>query len=161
MAAEMTMPQQAVALVRRTRAGDQNAWATIYRIGEEARKGQPRARQAFELIKRFIERSPAAEYTLGAETAVVMDTPAGSVADPEASKPMLPKGSLSQILDTDVTARVIANAWKYKNGMPGAAVALAAGPPLVEPLVARDRPQGIPGHAEQAHVPLRRAVLQR
>ena len=31
--------QTAASLVRRSRAGDQNATATLYRIGEEARKG--------------------------------------------------------------------------------------------------------------------------
>jgi hypothetical protein len=52
------------------------------------------------------------------------------VADPELSKPALPKGSLDGILDPDKCTSVIANAWKYAHGLDAAALVLANGPTL-------------------------------
>lgn len=128
--------EQAAALVRRTRAGDQNAWATIYRVGEEARKGQPTARRAFAAIQNFIDTTPAEEFMLGGEPPIVMDTPAAQQQDAERSKQSLPRGALDDIYDTDVTARVIAGAWRFKHGMNAAALVLAGGPPLNAGLIA-------------------------
>ena len=66
---------QAASLVRRTRAGDQNAQATVYRIGEESRKGgNARAAAIAAAIKQFIEKNPAKDFVLGAEPAPVSYT---------------------------------------------------------------------------------------
>jgi hypothetical protein len=140
------MVQQAASIVRRTRAGDQNAWAIIYKIGEQARTGRnPRAVEAYTLVRSYIEHNPSAPFQLGEGKPVVIDTPGGMVPtrglriqqDPEMRKPPLPKGVLNGILDPDMTARCILNACQFRRGLQGAAVALAAGPMLSDEAVRR------------------------
>ena len=125
--------QQSGALVRRARAGDQNALATILKVGEAARSGGQRALQAFSYIKSYIDSNPAQEFVLGAEAPVVMDTPQAPLAkipDPELRKPVLPRGIFDRLFDPDYFALCIVRACGYRHGLPAAATVLASGPPL-------------------------------
>jgi hypothetical protein len=137
---------QAASLVRRTRAGDQNAQATVYRIGEESRKGgNARAAAIAAAIKQFIEKNPAKDFVLGAEPALLANTPSSegstalatraapaklTAAQIEARKPPIPRGLLDKLFDPELFALVIVRACSYRNGLPAAAVVLASGPPL-------------------------------
>lgn len=134
----------AIGLVRRARAGDQNATAMILRVGEEARRGNNRrATVAFTAIQDYIDRNPAQDFVLGAEggAAIIMDPPnGGSVAlvastpptakEIEARKPPLPRGIFDKLFDPDWSALVIVKACQYRNGLPATAAVLASGPPL-------------------------------
>lgn len=125
--------QQSGALVRRARAGDQNALATILKVGEAARAGGARAAAAFSAIKQYIESNPAKEFTLGAEAPVVMDTPQSTpmkTVDPELRKPPLPRGIFDRLFDPEYFALCIVKACGYRHGLPAAATVLASGPPL-------------------------------
>jgi len=153
MSASAELVDRAASLVRRTRAGDQNAQATIYRIGEEARKGKnQRVSQMAAAIKHYMESHPATEFTLGAEPAVIVDTPQRpsrgqstalartqsappAKVNPESKKPPLPKGMLDQLFDPELFALVVVRACGYRNGLAAAAVTLAAGPPLTNPVI--------------------------
>ncbi len=153
MSAAVELVDQAAGLVRRTRAGDQNAQATIYRIGEEARKGKNRRVVAMAAaIKQYMDTHPPVEFTLGAEPAIIADTPQPTKqtstalattrraplvsqkdkakAALEARKPPLPRGIFDRLFDPEHFALVIVHACKYRNGLPAAAVVLASGPPL-------------------------------
>jgi len=132
------MASEAASLVRRSRAGDQNAQALIAMVGREARKGVPRARTAFELLRQYIDANPPQEFALGTEPALVMDPPKVSLVktkpakkmDPELRKPPLPRGSLEGLFYPDQMAICILRACAYRHGLQGAAVVLAGGPPL-------------------------------
>jgi hypothetical protein len=62
----MNQAEGAKQLVERARAGDQNAMGMIAMVGENARKGNPKARSAFMLIQEFINNHPAGSI-MGAE----------------------------------------------------------------------------------------------
>jgi hypothetical protein len=134
--------EQSAALVRRSRAGDQNAQATIYRIGQEARKGQNRrAATAFALIQKFIKEHPSEnddEGPLPKDAPIIMATPVTVEVrkDPELRKPPLPRGALNGIFSGDV-AMTILNAARYRHGLSAAAAVLASGPPLTVDAVKR------------------------
>jgi hypothetical protein len=142
MSASAALVDQAASLVRRTRAGDQNAQATLYRIGEESRKGNNRRAEAMALaIKNFIDTNPPVDFTLGAEPALLADAPQTTARvraeralptkdELEARKPPLPRGILDKLFEPDLFAIVITRACGYRYGLPAAAVVLAAGPPL-------------------------------
>jgi len=155
MSAGASIGEHARALVRRTRAGDQNAWATIYRIGEEARKGgNKRADAMAQAIKQQLAAPSTDDFELGAEPALVLDpprggsggrTPAAAPAPAEAPtpatardkaalaenrKPPVPRGLLDRIFDPEQMAETIIKACGYRHGLQAAAVVLAAGPPL-------------------------------
>lgn len=53
-----TQEQVAVALVRRARAGDQNAMATLDLIGKNARAGNARAQKSFDLCMAYARANP-------------------------------------------------------------------------------------------------------
>jgi hypothetical protein len=139
------MVTQAASYVRRARAGDENAMAMLYRIGEEARKGNPRVTAAFAACKEYIDRNPAQPFVLGAEPPIVADSPkqAASTAlvvdppkvNPELRKPVLPRGIFDRLFDPDYFAVVIVRACQYRNGLPAAAAVLAAGPTLTNPVI--------------------------
>jgi hypothetical protein len=162
MSASAELVDRAASLVRRTRAGDQNAQATIYRIGEEARKGKnKRVAQMAAAIKHYMESHPATDFTLGAEPAVIINTPGSrngngngartngrpstalarapsapvAQVNPESKKPPMPRGLLDQLFDPELFALVVVRACGYRNGLAAAAVTLAAGPPLTTPVV--------------------------
>jgi hypothetical protein len=145
MAASAQLVDHAAALVRRTRAGDQNAWATIYRIGEEARKGSNRRAMAmFKAVEGYLKTNPDQPYTLGAEPPVIAETPQSTAMVPAASvklakpatrKPTLPRGIFDKLFDPDAFALVVVRACQYKDGMEAAAVVLASGPLLTKPVV--------------------------
>lgn len=147
MSSAVAIDQTVASLVRRSRAGDQNATAMIVRVGEEARRGNPKANQTAAAIKQFIDHNPAQDFTLGAEPVLVMDPPANdstaivpvkpSRAEIERKKPMLPRGAFDRLFDPEQTAVVIVKACGYRNGLPAAAIALAAGPPLTNDAVMR------------------------
>lgn len=156
MSAAAQFVDQAAGLVKRTRAGDQNAQATIYRIGEEARKGKNRRVVAMAAaIKQYMDTHPAVEFTLGAEPAIIAATPQAPPkqkqqstalavspraalatqkdrrrAAIEARKPPLPRGIFDRLFDPEHFSLVIVRACQYRNGLPAAAVVLASGPPL-------------------------------
>jgi hypothetical protein len=153
MAASAEFVDQAASLIRRTRAGDQNAQATIYRIGEEARSGSKNRRilAMAAAIKQYVDSNPADDYQLGAEPAIIASTPEPSkalakvpkakpavvVQSPEAKaqalemrKPPLPLGIFDQFFDPECFALVVVRACQYRHGLNAAAVILAAGPPL-------------------------------
>lgn len=136
-------------LVRRARAGDENAMALITRVGEEARKGNARAKQASVAIAEFIDKNPAKDFTLGGEP-VIMDPPSekaivAAVPTPEdikvrresgeAKKPPIPRGLFDRIFDPEYFALIIIRACQYRNGLPAAAAILASGPALTNPAV--------------------------
>lgn len=144
------LADRAATFVRRARAGDQNAAAMLRRIGEEARRGaSERAVAAFRVAKEYIDRHPATPFVLGAEPAVIADTPqsrapAASTAivvrpkpkvDPELRKPILPRGIFDKLFDPDSFALTVIRACQYRNGLPAAAVVLAAGPLLTNPVI--------------------------
>jgi hypothetical protein len=144
MSVSPSLVDHAASLVRRTRAGDQNAQAMIYRIGEESRKGNNTRAAAIALaIKQFIEKNPPKDFVLGAEPALLANTPQESTAlaaraapakltaaQIEARKPPIPRGLLDKLFDPELFALVIVRACSYRNGLPAAAVVLASGPPL-------------------------------
>lgn len=136
----------AVGLVRRARAGDQNATAMLLRIGEEARKGGQRAIAAFQAAKNFIDQNPSQPFELGGEStlpALIADGPVAAEAaplaqvDPEKKKPPLPRGIFATLFKPDWTALTIVRACGFRNGMPAAAAVLASGEPLTNPVVRR------------------------
>ena len=152
MSASASLVDHAASLVRRTRAGDQNAQATLYRIGEESRKGaNPRAAAIARAIKQYIDQNPPKDFVLGAEPALLADTPEGAsqstalavraapgkltAAQIEAKKPAIPRGLFDKLFDPEFFALVIVRACGYKNGLPAAAVVLASGPLLTAPVV--------------------------
>ena len=151
MSASASLVDQAASLVRRTRAGDQNAQATIYRIGEESRKGHnPRAASIALAIKRYIEKNPPKDFVLGAEPALLANSPDGgqstalavraepaklTAAQIEAKKPPVPRGLFDKLFDPELFALVVVRACGYRNGLPAAAVVLATGPLLTSPVV--------------------------
>ena len=147
MSSVAAIDQTVASLVRRSRAGDQNATAMITRVGEEARRGTPRAVQAAGAIKKFIESNPSQDFVLGAEPVLVMDPPANdstaivpvkpSKAEIERKKPTLPRGAFDHLFDPEQTAVTIIKCCGYRNGLQAAAVALAAGPPLTNDAVMR------------------------
>jgi hypothetical protein len=146
MTASAIMVDQAASLVRRSRAGDENAMAMLVKIGQAARQGSsPRAQSAFTAIKQYIERNPAQPFTLGADTVAVADAPLMPSAsspstsralgrplkvDPEKKKPPLPRGIFDRLFNPDDFALVVIRACQFRNGLPAAAVVLASGPPL-------------------------------
>ncbi len=134
--------QKAVELVRRARAGDQNAMGMIKQIGGAARQKPSaaitpkdrdriaRARAAFAAIRRYIETHPAtaaAAGLFGADSRLA----AAPKRDPELAKPMLPKGIFDALFDPERFEIIVVRACKYRHGLPAAAVVLASGPPLV------------------------------
>jgi hypothetical protein len=142
--------EQAAKLVRRTRAGDQNAMAIVYRIGEEARKGNKRASLAAKAVKQYIQQNPGEPgFTLGAEppavmdaspsTAIVVASPVAAIVsggpDPESRKPVLPPGSLEGILDPSALAIVVMRVLPYQHGLAAAATVLASGPLLTADVI--------------------------
>jgi hypothetical protein len=130
---------QAAALVRRSRAGDQNAMAQIFLIGQNARKGDKRAKYSAQAIQQYIQDNPPETTNIvriGDEPPVIMDSPDisrrammhGEDGSNEiASKPTLPRGALSGVCDPDHYADVIVKASEFQNGIDAAAVVLAAG----------------------------------
>lgn len=140
---------QAASYVRRARAGDENAMAMLARIGDESRRGNKRAAAAFVAMKDYIDRNPAQPFTLGAESAIIVDTPASLVrqsaevlalpppakVDREKSKPTLPRGIFDKLFDPEDFALTVVRACGYRNGLPAAAVVLAGGPLLTKPVV--------------------------
>lgn len=160
MTAAASMVDQAASLVRRARAGDQNAEATIYEIGRRARGGHPVATQAFAFVKRFIDTNPATEYTLGDEGPLVLPTaemqaPSRAMVrasatgvsatsqrpvirkDPEMRKSPLPPGALQGLRDQESFALCIVDACKYRHGLKAASVVLSNGPLLTNNRIAR------------------------
>lgn len=147
MSSAVALDQTVASLVRRSRAGDQNATAMITRVGEEARKGNPKASQTAAAIRQFIEGNPAQDFVLGGEPALVMDPPANDStaivpvkptrAEMERKKPVLPRGIFDRLFDPEHTAVTIVRACGYRNGLPAAAAALASGPPLTNNVVAQ------------------------
>lgn len=136
---DRALQQEAQALVRRARAGDQNAMALIQQIGVAARRGVSRkARAAYTAIKHYIDTHPVGKakrfgiFAFGSEPAVIPELPA---ADPELSKPPMPKGALDGLFDPERFEVCVVRACKYRHGLPAAALVLAAGPPLVAPIV--------------------------
>lgn len=129
--------QQVPSLVRRARAGDENAMAVIARIGQEARKGGERAKVAFVAVQKYIEGNPAQPFQLGTEAAVVMETPkpAEVKRDPELDKPKLPRGIFEGLFDPDSFALVVLRACQYRHGLSATAVVLASGPMLTNPVI--------------------------
>jgi hypothetical protein len=139
---EPIVAETAASLVRRSRAGDQNATAMLYRIGEEARKGVQRAVQAFQAVQEYLDSHPAEPFVLGSEPAVIMETPqAGSALalvesapvtakQIEARKPPLPRGIFDRLFDPEWAALTIIKACQYRDGLAATAVVLASGPPF-------------------------------
>jgi hypothetical protein len=72
-----TQEQGARELVERARAGDQNAMAILQMVGENARKGQPKARAAEGAIQRYIADHPAplTNWAEGAELIGILKNP--------------------------------------------------------------------------------------
>jgi hypothetical protein len=134
------LAEETAAFVRRARAGDENAAAMLYRIGEEARKGtNQRALTAFAAIKTYIDRNPAKPFQLGTEPPIVANTPATKAPlatvprkqiDPEMRKAPLPRGIFEKLFDPEAFAVVVVRACQFRNGIAAAAVVLASGPPL-------------------------------
>ncbi len=149
MTASTDIALHTASLVRRARAGDENAMGLITRVGQEARKGNnPRAQAAFAALKEFIDKNPAQDFVLGAEP-VIMDPPSPTAiqkavpdteitvrrVDPELRKPPVPRGLFDRLFDPEYFALVIIRACQYRNGLPAAAALLAAGPALTNPVV--------------------------
>ncbi len=127
----------AASLVRRSRVGDQNAMALIYRVGEEARKGNAKAIEAAKAIEEFAKKNPSTAVSIDMPKPVIADTQeTGGVvvwkADTEKNKPALPRGALHGVLDPDHFCDVIAGAARYRFGLDAASVVLASGPMLTK-----------------------------
>lgn len=147
MSTDLAVVNAAAELVRRSYAGDQNATATLFRIGEEARKGNQRAVVSYQAAKAYIDQHPAQPFQLGIEEPVLIaDSPvptkddAAPTAKPksaEVRKPPVPRGLFDKLFNPDLTALCIVRACHYKNGMPAAAAVLASGPPLTNPVVSQ------------------------
>lgn len=145
MSTDLAVVNAAAELVRRSYAGDQNATATLYRIGEEARKGNQRAVVSYQAAKAYIDKNPAQPFRLGIEEPVLIAE--GSVStessepaktqSAEVRKPPVPRGLFDKLFNPELTALCIVRACHYKNGMPAAAAVLASGPPLTNPVVSQ------------------------
>jgi hypothetical protein len=147
MVAATTLDQEAASLVRRSYAGDQNAMATIYRIGEVARKGGGRARQAYASIEAYIRSNPPSDAVMGLDTPSYKRIPIKSGTysiadvlaqpDPEMNKKQLPRGSLDGIHSADSMASTIVKACQHRHGLGACAVVLAGGPVITADRVAQ------------------------
>jgi hypothetical protein len=142
---------QAAALVRRARAGDQNAMALILEIGRAARAGaNARAKAAYAMLKKYIDRNPAAPtegglFGFGGDVPSVPAAPGGLLevrsargpvaAAPAVVKPPLPRGTFDRIFDPDAFPVVVIRACRYRDGLAAAAVVLASGPIFTPPTV--------------------------
>jgi hypothetical protein len=146
----MTLVDQSASLVRRTRAGDQNAEATIYEVGEHARRGVPLAQQAFSFIMSYIQANPNPGYRLADGPPMVMKTSGkgtmpvqrgGSMLTArmagEMRKPQLARGALQGLRSPEDMAGCILDACQCRNGLQAAAVVLARGPLLTNPVVGK------------------------
>jgi len=58
----MTVEQAAGSLVRRIRNGDQNAMGLVVMIGDNARKGDPKAQATYQLIEAYIGKTAGATH---------------------------------------------------------------------------------------------------
>jgi hypothetical protein len=136
---------QAGSLVRRARAGDQNAMALLREIGLAARKGADRARVAFMAILKYAKQNPAPEasgglFGFGGEAPAgvpvapqaLLDTRHEHKTFSQASLPPVPRGALDQLFDMEAFPIVVARVCRYRNGLGAAAVVLAAGPRLTQ-----------------------------
>ena len=64
-----SLPQVAASLVRRARAGDQNAMAIIELVGKNAKAGQPKAKASGAAIMAYIQAHPVAnDATMGLDS---------------------------------------------------------------------------------------------
>jgi hypothetical protein len=139
------LAQGVAEFVARSRAGDQNATATIRRVGEEARRGNPRARTAYAAFQAYIHSHPASDFVLGTESPLVASQGGESVAvpvtaivehrDPEMRKPVLPRGAFDQLFNPQAFVLVVLNACRFRHGLDAASVVLAAGPPIKDSTV--------------------------
>lgn len=80
-----TQQEGAKQLVERSRAGDQNAMAILYKVGENARAGDPKAKQSYDLIMKYIKDHPNGSdpLILGAEAKQAL----GVLKDPSNDDP--------------------------------------------------------------------------
>jgi len=132
-----SIADQVSALVRRSRVGDENAMAMIYRVGQEARKGNPKAARAAAAIEAYAKANPPTPLSIDMPKPVIADPPVAADAgvvvwqdNAEARKPPLPRGALQGVLDPDHFCDVIAGAARYRFGVDAAATVLATGQPL-------------------------------
>lgn len=145
--------REAQSLVRRSRAGDQNATATLYEIGQRARQGVARARVAFQAAMAYLDSQPPEEFALGGEPALLASSSDEGAAagdeeeraaarqlalarvDPEAKKPPLQRGVLDRIFNPKDFALTVVRACRFRRGLPAAAAVLASGPALTAPAI--------------------------
>jgi hypothetical protein len=127
------------ALVRRSYAGDQNAMADLYLIGQRARKGDKRARYSYQLIEKYAKEHPPEEASFvrtDMPQPIIMETPEGGSSESAIEvhgddlPTVMPRGTLDGICDPEHFAERIVNASRYRYGIDAAAVVLAAGKPL-------------------------------
>jgi hypothetical protein len=139
---------QSGSLVRRARAGDQNAMALIREIGIAARDGvSKKAKAVHALIMKYIERNPAPKlegpdkgglFGFGGEAATglppapqaLVQVVGASSGARQGPKPELPRGAFDKLFDDDLFPVIVVKACQYRNGLAAAAVVLAAGPSL-------------------------------
>lgn len=142
------MAAQVGPLVRRSRAGDENAMAQITLIGQRARKGDKRAMYSAKMIEAYAKAHPPEETNIlqigqDMPTPMVMDSPAGDSrvtviageSDASDAAPPLPRGALDGVCDPDHFVDRIAQAGSYKNGIDAVAVVLAAKRPLTRDMI--------------------------
>ena len=111
MTAPANIVQAARDLVDRARAGDQNAMAILARVGDEARRGNSRARLAYGLAQIHIDRQP------------IM----GDEARP------IPPDALAALRDKDTLLPALLYVLDCKDGEAAACSALLHGPILFTP----------------------------
>lgn len=141
--------QHAAALVRRARAGDQNAMALIKKVGVMARSGSAKAKEAYAAIQKFIKHNPIENSGEapnkggpfgfgGSPSGIIPPAPLGyvqiageeSASPQERQLPPLPKGALQHLFNPDYLVVTIVKAFRYRNGLDACAVVLASGPSL-------------------------------
>ena len=106
MPASASISDHARSLVRRTRAGDQNAWAMIYRIGEEARRGGNRRAEAMaQAIKQQLAGATDNDMEMEDGPALIMDGPRTAAPHRKAAP-----ASASANMGADAPGRVHATA---------------------------------------------------
>jgi hypothetical protein len=147
MSAQAAIAQAAGSLVRRARAGDEVAAAILFKTGERARKGDPRAKAAFATAQAYIAQHPAEKFTLVREPAIIMHTHGASTneaaaivpvrRDPSASRPPLPPGIFGDLHDPTMATPTIVRAAEHQKGLDAAAAVLAAGPLLTGEAIAK------------------------
>lgn len=109
----LTQRDGAEQLVERARAGDQNAMAMLQMVGENARKGSPKAKTAQAAVTRYIADHPApiSNWEEGASIIGVLKNPDNSDEDVFETLLALPRFEDSNLIQTACVVLSMGRDW--------------------------------------------------